>query len=137
MFSAEGDRQMLPRQTMSIRLANRNLLDGQFLLEFFEVMTELLVGFGKIDYRATSMKNSCVIFATNVCSDTCQGRFRHFFGEVHRDLTCLNNLALARFGFKHFNWEVKVVANHFLNVFDGDFTSCTAHKFVYHLLGEV
>ena len=130
-----GERQMLPKQTT--RYCFTRSVDVQLLLEVVEVLAEVLVGFAQVVDRTAGVENRSVVLATAVQTNVGQRTLGHLLGEVHGDLTRLNDLTLARLGLEQLDGQVEVIAHHFLDVVDADFAGRVLDKLVNHLLGEV
>ena len=112
-------------------------MNGQFLFQVFEVLPEVLVGFAEVVDRSACVEHGGVILASTVQSDVGQGRFGHLLGEVHGDLTGLNDFALPGFALEKFDGQVEVVAHHFLDVVNADLSCGVFDKLVDHMLGQV
>ena len=130
-----GERQMLPKQTT--RYCFTRSVDVQLLLEVVEVLAEVLVGFAQVVDRTAGVEHRSVVLATAVQTNVGQRALGHLLGEVHRDLTRLNDLTLARLGLEQLDRQVEVIAHHFLDVVDADFAGRVLDELVDHLLGQV
>ena len=78
-----------------------------------------------------------MVLASTVQSDVGQRALGHLLGEVHRNLTRLNNLALPRLGLEQLNGQVEVIADHLLDVVNAHLAGRVLDKLVDHLLGQI
>ena len=126
---------MLPKQTTRYCLTRS--VDVQLLLEVVQVLPEMLVGFGQVVDRTACVKHSGVILSSAVQSNVGQRALGHLLGEVHRNLTGLNNFTLAGLGLQQLDRQIEVIAHHFLDVIDADLTGRVLDELIDHLLGQV
>ena len=124
-------------QTNHEVLLHTDQLTLQLLLEVLEVLAEVLIGFAQVVDRTAGVEHRSVVLATAVQTDVGQRTLGHLLGEVHRNLTRLNDLALARLGLEQLDGQVEVIAHHLLDVVDADFAGRVLDKLVDHLLGQI
>ena len=75
-----------------------------------------------------------MVFVAALCTDGRQTILGELLGEIHGQLTRLNNFTLARFAFEQFHGHVKVVTDYFLDKVYTDLTRGVLDKLVNHLL---
>ena len=66
------------------------------------------------------MQDGGVIAATEKFSNFGQGLLSQFFGQIHGDLSCERNVRGAPLGIHISDFELVIVSNCFLDVFDRD-----------------
>lgn len=72
-------------------------MDCQLLFQVVQILSEMLVSLLQVVDRPARMKNSRVIFSSAVQTNIRQRTLGHFLGEVHRDLSGLDDFSFARF----------------------------------------
>ena len=70
-------------------------------------------------------------------ADDGQGGFGQLFGEIHGELSGLDDFAFAGARLDAVDGDVEVVADHLLDVVDGDFAVGAFDEFVDHLASQV
>jgi len=112
-------------------------VDGQLLFQVFQVLAEVLVGFAEVVHRATSVEHRRVVLSAAVQSDVGERRLGHLLGEVHGNLSGLNDFALSGLALEELDGQVEVVAHHLLDVVDADLAGGVLDKLVDHVLGQI
>ena len=109
----------------------------ELLLQLVDQVADVAVGLAQVLDGLAGVEHGGVVLVAALHADDGEGGFGNLFGKVHGELACLDDLALARGLLDGFDGEVEAVADHLLDVVDGDFAGAALHVFVNHLLGEV
>ncbi len=97
----------------------------------------MLVRLAQIVDRPAGVEHSGVVLSTAVETDVGQRALGHLLGEVHRNLTGLNDFALPGLGLQELNRQVEVIAHHLLDVVNADLAGGVLDKLVDHLLRQL
>ena len=112
-------------------------IDLNALGDFFHIALEFAIGIHQVAYRLTGVDNRGVIPTTEVHTNFLKRSLGELLGEVHGNLTSLNNFPFTGFGFKLLDGQGIKVRYQFLNVFDGDFAGSILHEVLHHLLSQI
>ena len=109
MPSANGERQIFPRQTIRIEVSTWVCLKRKFLVEVFHVFSELFVCKAEVINGFTGVEYGGVISFSYLTSNTCQGSFSEFFSEIHCQLPRLNNMPFSCLRLKCLNIHLPLI----------------------------
>ena len=110
---------------------------AEFLFQLLDHGAHIAVGLAQVLNGFACVEHGGMVLVAALHADDGEARLGDLLGEVHGELACLHYLALARCVLDGVDREVKVVADNFLDVVDGDLAYAALDILVDHLFREV
>ena len=114
-----------------VRILHSGQLD--FLLQFHHIFPEEAVGVHEILDRLAGVDHCGMIPAAEVLADRLEGLFGEGFGQVHSDLSRLNDLAFAGFLQQFIIGNIEILTDHTLYSFDSYLLTASFHEITEYL----